>query len=132
MMNNNATIDLNWVRTKKARLLKELADLEATERVLMAADSGGQQPPQFVFQAPKSPKYGSKKHALLEIIGASETGQTTPAIIKVGHAQGYPDWKTSNVSPHLSSYKKDGLLSMVDGQWRLADLGRDWLAAQKK
>lgn len=135
-MNDNPTINLAWVKAQKANLLKQLQDLEATERVLrgVPADSQPQlplQPQPVVAVSVPASTYGSKKQALLEIVAMAPTGATTPSVISEGRKLGY-DWKTENVSPQLSTFRKNELLELKDGQWFIAPKGREYLASLKE
>ena len=124
-MSNEPTITLDWVRREKTKHKAALADLEATERVLLAAPAG--------MPATKPPLklegHGAKKRTLLTVI-ADSTGLNTADVIKAGAAAGLKDLKTDNVSPPLSAAKSDGLLSLEDSLWRITAKGREYLAAK--
>lgn len=125
-MSNEPVITLDWVRREKAKHKAALSDLEATERVLLAAAAGATPPKPTV----KLDGFGAKKRTLLTVI-ADSTGLATVDVIKAGGVAGLKDLKTENVSPQLSAAKSDGLLSLDDGLWRITQKGREYLTAPK-
>jgi protein-disulfide isomerase-like protein with CxxC motif len=130
-MSTTPTITLEWVREQKAVHRQALADLEATERVLLskAAETKDSVPMVAAIQAAVS-GYGAKKRAFLTAIAATTHGLTTQGVITACESGGMTGLKPENTSPQLSSYKGDGLLDLKEGLWRITAKGRDFLAAK--
>jgi hypothetical protein len=133
-MSDAPTITLEWVRAEKAKHKSILADLEATERVLLLRQSEAAPPIPPTPHTPKPPEgYGAKKRVLLGVIAdAKPNGLTTPAVITAGTKAGLVGLKTENTSPQLSSYKSDGLLELRDGLWHITLSGMAFLAESEE
>ena len=124
---------LEWIRQQQAFHRAALADLEATERILIVAaetsvPSVHSQPKDGV-KAPRS--YGAKKRAILMAIDASPQGLTTQGVIAACTSSGLEGLKTENTSPKLSAYKGEGLLELDNGLWRITPKGREFVALRK-
>ncbi len=130
-MSEPITITLEWVRAEKAKHKTAIADLEATERVLL----GAQQELAAVESKPepRPEGYGAKKHTLLFLIANSKNGLTTQGVIAAGTNAGLENLRTENVSPQLSNYKnRDGLLDLKDGRWQITLAGMNFLAEKNR
>ena len=130
-MNTTPAITLDWVREQKAKHKAALADLEATERVLLEAAAQGRQTPKLPAQKPKPEGYGAKKRTLLRVIAESGNGLTTQAAITEGTTAGLEGLRAENVAPKLSNYRKKGLLKLEHGVWKITDKGHEYLVPTK-
>jgi len=136
-------ITLNWVREQKAfhkNQIREhetaLADLDATERVLLRAAL------QATNKAVHETVNGTVgdadkqivgiKRGLIRAIADSPTGLTTQAVIAAGHNLGWTHLNTRNVSPKLSESGKKGILRLDHGSWFITEKGREYLAQPQK
>lgn len=123
-MSGSPTITIEWVRAEKAKLKAAMADLEATERVLLQHQAGVAPPAPAPQENTLPEGYGAKKRILLRVIAdARPNGLTTQGVITAATKAGLADLKTENVSPQLSAYKSDGLLELRDGLWHLTLAG---------
>lgn len=135
-------ITQDYIDARRAQLKAELADLEASERVLKKANghavllsppvptpgahTGGRQK-----RLPFTPGQPSKKRTLLEVISKAPKGLSTQQIIQAGSDAGLADLRNENTSPQLSGCKSKGLLTLLDGVWRITDAGREFLEESK-
>lgn len=149
---SSVAITLDWVREQKALHkagIREheaaLADLEATERVLMkAAVSAAERrdanapdilPTPLPLLANGSAGAVEKpgiKRTLLQVIANSPTGLTTQAAIAAAAKHGLEGLWTGNVSPKLSDAGKKRLLRLDHGTWLITEKGREYLAPEKE
>ena len=132
-MTESASISLAWVREQKAKHRAAIADLDATERVLMARAAEEALRPAAPPSVPPQKGYGTKKLALLGVIADSKpNGLTTQGVIAAGKKLGLENLKTENVSPKLSDYKSSGLLELRDGLWHITAAGSAFLVEAQK
>jgi hypothetical protein len=138
MKQNHVT--LAWVRKQIERHRSLLADLEATERVMLQGADETPAPaasPRVIPSSPSppppsSPSAGTKKLIMLRIIAEAPNGCATRDIISKMKADGDQGRNTRNTSPQLSGMGKDGLLTVKDGVWHITKAGRDRLSSAKE
>jgi hypothetical protein len=146
------TINLSWVRKQKEFHRAALADLEATERVLLGqapapklqsgavalaetARSPANPPPGVGGGIPRYfPKSRpemdgeTNRQRIFRLLAASPSGLATRQIIEALISEGQAHRTTRNTSPQLSGWGKDGWIRLRDGVWHLTDKGRGWLS----
>ncbi|MFY9759477.1 MAG: hypothetical protein WAK32_03630 [Xanthobacteraceae bacterium] len=131
-MTEPVTITLDWVRAEKAKHKAAIADLEATERVLLLRqnETALSMP---VHEHKLADGYGAKKHTLLSIIANAKQGLTTQELIVSATNAGLAGLKVENTSPQLSTYKsRDGLLDLRNGRWQITLAGMNFLADKNR
>lgn len=136
-MHNAPSITLPQVRQRIAQLKREIADLEAAERVLLAMPAAATVEIRSAIPVGQ-PGNGAtttikgKRNTLLFAISAELDGLTTQEAIEAGKKLGLVGLTISNVSPKLSFSKQQGLLTLEDGRWRITPDGMGHLAAEMK
>jgi hypothetical protein len=128
-------LTLEAIRERRQALRRQLADLDAAERVLLslrpppnaASRNNGllRSAPVTDMLPEDAPPEGKRliKHRILELVGQSDHGLTSQMVLD-GLRASIPDYKGHNVSPKLSDYKGQGWLTLDQGLWKITEEGR--------
>jgi hypothetical protein len=140
MVTNAPEITLDWVEQEEKRLRAALDDLAATKRVILmraaqlrdaATDNPRPLPPRPWNNGGAAGAGLTNKQVFLRVIADESAGRTTQEVILAATLAGLENRNTGNVSPHLSSYRAEGLLDLNNGVWTITDKGREYLAPKK-
>jgi hypothetical protein len=120
---------LEWIRVRKEALRRELAELEAAERVYLKSGIESISHPSLPFELARWPDktgYTARKktikEAVLEVLrGAPEHGLTANEILNRLQKVYDPEIVRTSLSPQLSRLKEAGKITSDRPYWRLPE-----------
>jgi hypothetical protein len=120
----NRMLSLSDIQERRKALQRQLADLDAAERVLL---SFADPPIATGLSEPRAVKDGVKtsiKQMILRVLHeAGSAGLNSHGVLARIQNRGLPDYPLANVSPKLSAFRVHGLVDLEGGFWKLTEKG---------